>query len=65
MKQHYSYTENEMGEEPFQTKVKLENRIRAIFNREKVRIMDVIIGNRLIDEWKKLTGYKSNDNQEN
>lgn len=62
MKQHYSYTENEMGEKPIQTKVKLENRIRAIFNREKVRIMDVIIGNRLIDEWKKLTGYKSNDN---
>jgi hypothetical protein len=42
--------------------VKLESRIRAIFNREKVRIMDVIIGNRLIDEWKKLTGYQSNDN---
>ena len=62
MKQHYSYTENEMGEKPFEAKVKLESRIRAIFNREKVRIMDVIIGNRLIDEWKKLTGYQSNDN---
>ncbi len=62
MKQHYSYTANEMGDEPFKAKVKLESRIRAIFNREKVRIMDVIIGNRLIDEWKKLTGYQSNDN---
>jgi hypothetical protein len=62
MKKNYSYTSNEMGEDPMENKIKLENKIKDIFNKDKIRVMDVIIGNRLIKEWKKLTGYKSNDN---
>jgi hypothetical protein len=62
MKQHYSYTANEMGEKPIEIKISLENRIKAIFYKEKIKEVDVIVGNKLIKEWKKITGYKSIDN---
>lgn len=62
MKQHYSFTANEMGEKPVEIKINLENRIKAIFCKDKVKEIDVIVGNKLINEWKKITGYKSNDN---
>lgn len=62
MKQHYSFTANEMGEKPIEIKISLENRIKAIFYKEKVKEIDVIVGNKLINEWKKITGYKSNHN---
>jgi len=51
----------EKYESPNQIKLNLENKIKAIFHRDKVRVMDVIIGNRLIKEWVKLTKYKSDD----
>ena len=38
----------------------LENKIKDIFNQDKIRIMDVIIANRLIEDWKRLTNYKEN-----
>lgn len=37
----------------------LEDRIKEIFNKERIRKMDVIIANRLIEDWKKITNYKT------
>ena len=43
-----------------QTKLDLENKIKAIFFRNKIRVVDIVTVKRLIKQWVKLTKYKIN-----
>lgn len=45
-----------MTEQQFEINT-IENTIKFIFNKETIDDDDVIIGNKLIDKWKRLTGW--------